>query len=203
MTEEITKDTILIRTLGGNHIVHAIGCPYIADWDIDGCEPIARFKPDKMATCPMCKRMAYTSIGAKDYAKHRKDYERIFTEFKVSANLIADFVQAGRAKMTLINNIMYVHAKQDDWYIDFNYGDVHLFHNNYRANARSAEDDNAFIKGYHEHTLAAEAPNDKAYEAIRQIIKYDYRTAEKVHKKKKKPKMKFSELDAEYWGFSS
>ena len=57
-------------------------------------------------------------------------------------------------------------------------------------------------KGYHEHTLMNENVCDKFNEALRQIVNYDFSEAQKTHKKKKSQRMKLSEYDAEFWGFT-
>lgn len=207
----INKNTILVRGLGGNRMVHAVGCPWIADWTIDSCEPVDKLKPGKMKLCPTCKKMILTSQMAKDYQKHKRQYLKLYKEFNISDTVLESLCKQAKAKIELRNKVLYIHSKQDDWYIDFNYGDVHLYHNNYHVNERSNGINNAFAKGFHEHDLRCrelcDNPEAFAYEALRQIIKYDYKKADNVHKAKRREKkasrMVFSELDAEYWGFSS
>ena len=199
----ITKDTTLIRTIGGKRMVHAIGCPWIQNWNIDGCEPISKLKPAKMKICPVCRRMVFTSIAAKDFQKHRKEYEKFYNDFSVSSTVLEDLIQRGKAKMEIRNEKLYISSKEDDWYIDFRFGEIHLWHNNYSVNDRAKQGVNIVDKGFHEHVLRSKKPNEQVYEAFRQIIKYDFKKATNVHKKKRNPKIKFSELDNEYWGFPS
>ena len=34
---EFSKDFKFIQTIGGKRMIHARGCPYITDWDTEGC----------------------------------------------------------------------------------------------------------------------------------------------------------------------
>jgi hypothetical protein len=181
---EITKDTLLIRAVGGSRVVHTIDCDFIKSWDISGCVPIDRFNPKLMKTCPKCESMVYVSLGAKDFAKNRKKYAEFFTRHNVNSTTVKEFYTQGRAHTEFRGNTLYIQSKKDNWKIEESLdGKIHLFHNNYVVKQRDAGDNFSGI-GYHEHELISKEP-ERLYEALRQIINYDYEKAQQVHKKKK------------------
>ena len=187
----ITKDTILIRTIGGSRTVHAIDCDYIKDWNINGCIAIDKFNPKLMSTCAVCERSVYTSIGAKDYTKNRKKYEEVFQKNGIQAATVKDFYRKARAKTQFRENILYVESKKEEWKIEFlPNDDVKLFHNNYQVRKGNSTD-RIGRSGYHEHTLHT---STKLYEAMRQIINYNYEKAENKHKVKRKKPITFRNL---------
>ena len=201
---EITKDTVLVRAKGGSRILHVVGCDIISDWTLDGCEAVQKVKFNKMKLCQNCQRLIYTSQGAKDFKKKRKEYENLYKKFSIPSSIISALFINAKAKTEIKNDTIYITSKRDNWYIDYRFNEVHLYHNNYRIGERMTNMNSfAVDKGFHEHELYATTNNQKFIEALKQIIKYDFKKANAVHKKKKKPKMKFSELDQEYWGFKN
>ena len=188
-TEVITKETKLVRALGGGRIVHAIECSHIANWDIEGLTPLNKFNPKNMNTCndPICNILVHLSLGAKDYDTNRKKYLSKFLQYKISAGLVQAFYIKGRAKTEFYGNIIYIHSKKDDWKIEFCLdGNIKLWHNNYQT-AKRKDGQNAFAAGYHEHELMTE---NKLKEEMNQIIRYDFKEANKVHEKKNKGEKK-------------
>lgn len=192
----------LIRATGGNKYVHVPTCPIIQDWDMEGTVIIDRFNPKKMFPCPACSRMVYISSAAKDIAKNYKGYEALINKYNITKATLEKLILGAKCKLELCGTKLYVRKKNDLFYIDFSV-DVVLFHNNYIMKNRENGVSNDSRKGYHEHTLMNEDACDKFNEALRQIANYDFSEAQKTHKKKKGQRMKLSEYDAEYWGFSS
>ena len=193
----ITKDTPLIRTTGGNHTVHAIGCPVIQNWEMTGCEPIYEAKPSRMRFCPKCEKMIWTSIGANDYMKHRMEYHKFYKDFHVSTYRVQLLYNKGRAKTELRGDVLYICSKGQRWKIDFsNPEQLVLWHNNYTDKGN----DVFSYQGYHEHKVIGDNPYAQMANCINQIATYEYEKAKEVHKKNKK-KVLFSELDPEYYGF--
>lgn len=186
----LDKETKLIRTTGGKRFVHIITCPYIRDWDTEGCEPIDKVKYKKMAICPTCEKSIYLLEGAKDFNKKQKEYEKLFEN--VSASKVKNLFISQKAKSELVGTKLYINTKYDSWYIDFTLLDeVRLFHGNYDISARESHEDNFKKMGYHEHNCG-----NTFNSAISQIVRYDYKRAEKIHKsqRKKLKKQKFSDL---------
>jgi len=199
--EEITisKDWKLIQSIGGKKLVHARGCSFIADWELDGCKEVKEFKPKNMKPCPTCGKMVFVTLGAKDFAKNALRYKKIFES--VPTELIVKFFRDSHAKVSLFGDKLYIHCRQDDWYIDLSFDEVHLFHNNYKVRKRELGDHFAEV-GFHEHELEKTTSAAKLIEAIKEIDMYRFEKAEQVHarQRKKKTKMTFSEYDEEYWG---
>ena len=223
----ITRNYKLVREVGGGRLVHAKGCPIASDYDIMGLEEIAEWKPDKMNTCPCCRKQVYIAQAANDYQEHYRKYWDIFRS--VPENVLRRLFQNGNSptgsrlngelrdiKMQIINNRLYLRVDRERWYIDltlFPIGEVHLYHNNYSIKRRNENDEDWAEPGYHEHELWAHRSDirldpdslDQMTDAIRKIAIYDYNEARQVHKKKHVAKQKrmhtLSEIDAEYWGF--
>ena len=194
--EEI-KNAHLIRTIGGKRMVHIVTCPYIQDWDVDGCESIEKIKWGKMYLCPTCEKNIILYSFAKDYIKHKAIYDSLFED--VSANKVRMLLldQKSRVLIDSANHRFYVSTKKDDWYIDYSLDEIHLYHGNYDISKRESSADTDFRKsGYHEHLKLGGTFNS----AISYIIRYDYNKAEKAHKnqRKKQRKVKFSDITAEY-----
>ncbi len=203
-TEPYSEDWKLLITYGTPRTVHARGCEYIKDWSIYGTEELKKLKPEKHYICPICAGLCYTSIGAKDYVENLNAYKKLFIsgDFgKINPDLLKDFYHTNKAKTKIFGNKLYVHLKQDDWYIDTSLNEIRLYHNNYRVanRERGKECDEA---GYHEHILPR--GERTLADAIKAIIRYDFDKATKAHKKKrdKRPRMTFSEYDPESWGFT-
>lgn len=196
-------DIKILRTIGGARIVHMPTCPKIQDWDIEGLEVIDKFNPKKMKTCPMCAAMVFITESASDIVKNYKSYEKLVHDYEITNATLHKLLVENKCKLELRDsgNKLYVKKKGDTFYIDFSTGEVRLFHNNYCQTARQRQDGHA-MKGFHEHNLMLDTPSAKVNEALRQIANYDFSEAVKVHKKKKQ-RMKLSEYDAEYWGFTS
>lgn len=207
---EITKNTLFIRQNGGTRHIHYIGCPYIKDWDINGCSPVDKIRIGKGKLCPMCEHMAFISMGAKDFPKKRKDYDALFKRMNAPGSLIRTLYVVAKAKTELKGDILYIRSRQDNWYIDTSLDEVRLFHNNYGVEERKkGEAMELFTNGalgFHEHELLATSIRERFREAIVQISKYNFEKAQQTHKKKKKHRITFSELDdseldEKYWGF--
>lgn len=199
----ITKDTKLIRTIGGKRMVHVTNCSYIKNWTIEGAEAIKKYNPGKMKVCPTCERLVLLADMSKDYAKNKVKYSQLISEYKLSVAVLNKLF-AAKCKVELCGNKLFITKKKDIFYISFEYDDIRLFHNNYNVSNR----DNGSIdstKGYHEHDLFSEDSVKRFDEALRQIANYEFEEAKKTHAKSKpkKGKMTFSEYDEEYWGFAS
>ena len=180
-TNEITKNTILIRATGGARVVHSIDCPYIKDWDITGTVNLDKYNHKNMKACthPTCNILVNCSIGAKDYRSNRKKYLQLFLKNNIKPELVREFYTKGRAKTEFYGDTLFIHSKKDDWKIEFCLdGEIKLWHNNYQTSKRKNEDSEHFAVGYHEHKLTT---TNKLKEAILQIIKYDYKHAKKNH----------------------
>ena len=76
--QPLNKDWRLVMTLGGSRIVHARGCDFIKDWDINGCQELLKLKPMKHKLCPQCSKLAITTLGAVDYVENLPKYKRFF-----------------------------------------------------------------------------------------------------------------------------
>lgn len=193
-------------TYGIPRTVHARGCDYIKDWSIYGTEELKRIKPSKHHLCPVCAGLCYATMGAKDYIENLATYKKLFLDENylggVPADILKTFYYTNKAKTYIYNTRLYIHMKQDDWYIDTAFGQVKLYHNNYRVSERSRGGD-VIESGYHEHFLQKGEAKPLAA-AIKSIIRYNFEQAEKAHKKKrdKRPKMTFSEYDPESYGFT-
>jgi len=196
----ISIDWRLMQAIGGKKLVHARGCDFIKDWELDGCREITEFKPNRMKPCPTCGKLVFVTLGAKDYVKNVAKYKAIFLQSGVTIDTIIGFFRDSRAKTQVFGDKLFIHCRKDDWYIDLSLGECHLYHNNYQVQKR--EQDAVFdSKGYHEHDLKNETQAQRLNEALRQISAYRYEKAEKAHAKRRKPKMTFDEYDQEYWGF--
>lgn len=182
--------TPLIRTIGGKRIVHIVTCPYIREWDIDGCEPLTgKPKWNKLSVCQTCGKSVYITNGATDFSKKQKEYERLFEE--VSLSKVKTLYINQKAKTRIVGSRFYVMTKHDSWYIDFTLGKIRLFHGNYDIYAREANEEFFKESGYHEHNCGSTFNS-----AISQIIRYDYKQAEKRHKsqRKKQRRQRFADL---------
>ncbi len=179
--KKINDDWKLIITNGTKRIVHAKGCSHIKDWNITGCDELTKFKPSKHFACPLCVRLCYATLGAKDYDKKYKAYEDFLKLLPLS--LVKRFYHENKAKTIIVGKKLYVQMRDDNWYIDFEYG-VALFHNNYNIRQRNSGDEWSSI-GYHEHELFSLSNTEKFKEAIRQICKYDYEIAKSVHNERR------------------
>lgn len=199
MNAEELKNTLFVRADGGARIVHYVGCPRIKDWDIGGCSPAGNIKPGKMKFCPVCERMIFASLGAKDFVKKRNAYEALWQKYKVPGRSVRTLFLTAKAKTELKGDILYITSRRDDWYLDLSFRDVRLFHNNY--NVAERERGHITTGGFHEHNLISTSPQNRFVEAVNQISKYNFEKAQETHRKKKKPRITFSELDEEYWGF--
>ena len=203
----ISKDTLLVRARGNKRLVHVKECSFIRNFDLAGFDPLDKFKPGKMQACPTCQKLVLVTLGAKDYLKHAKEYETIFQS--VSYRHVEKLYLLGKGKTYIQNNKCFIRLKDDDWYIDLSQvvlGDVHLYHNNYQVNQRTANNDSS-LRGYHEHDLKGNTLEQKLNNAFGQICKYNYNEAAKVHQKsRKKASRTFSDLDESEkaereWGF--
>lgn len=196
---ELSKDWKLIMTDSKPRLVHARGCEIIKDWSVDGSLEIPKVRPNKHKICKACEYLVYTTIGAKDYVENARVYKKVFKD--VPANLLKNLFVEKRAKCFVNGKRIYFSIKQDIFYIDFQFDDIHLYHGNYRVIKRERGED--FTKsGYHEHRLKARGPASMK-DAIEHLTFYDYSSAEKVHKKerKKRVRMTLSEYDPELYGF--
>lgn len=196
---ELSPDWKLIMTDSSHRIVHARGCDYIKNWVVDGDLELFKLRPNKHNICRTCEYLAYTTIGAKDYVENLRVYKRIFKD--VSPSLLKYLFVEKRAKCSVNGNRIYFNVKQDIFYIDFSYDEIHLYHANYKVLKREAGE--KFEKsGYHEHVLKRYRRVTMS-DAIEYIAYYDYNKASESHKKerKKRPKMTLSEYDPELYGF--
>lgn len=138
-----------------------------------------------MNVCPTCETLVYLASGAKDYASNKNVYAELVNRFSIYPKLIYNLVFIAKAKLEIVGSRLYIRKKQDIFYIDFNLDDVKLFHNNYCQTAR----DNNFtdnVGGFHEHSLINTEPSERFKEAVKQVTKYKYEEAKKVHEKKRK-----------------
>lgn len=206
-TKPISVNYKLVRELGGARIVHAKGCSMIQNYDVRGLEEIDTFKPGKMTPCKHCEKLVYIAGAAEDYQKNYRKYNAVFRD--VSASLVRTlFGSDKKAQCTFLGDRLYILYGKDRWYLDltfFSLGEVHLFHNNYNTEKRSHGDSAWFKTGFHEHPLPDQRTT--VTECIRRIIGYDYGKAKRAHKEHQKERRQnrhtMSEIDAEYWGFSS
>lgn len=194
----ITKNTKLVRTVGGNRTVHMINCRYIKDWNINGCVAVDRFNPKLMHTCPLCEGMVYTSFGAEDFNEKWLEYQRIWERFGISNTALIEFFGKARAKTFISESpeakSINISSKKERWRIDIlPDGTIKLFHNNYK---KSDVNGSGRIDkpGFHEHALMTKT---SLYESMRQIINYNYEKAETVHKKKRKKTVTFQMISEE------
>lgn len=196
-TPAFTKNWKLCITIGGSKMVHARGCEFTKDWDINGCTELVKLKPTKHKLCPKCSKLAIITLGANDYIENLQKYKRFLEDATYGA--LYSFYYENKAKTRFVGDKLYVQCNQDNWYIDFSL-EPRLFHNNYNMKQRDSGE-NWTSLGYHEHDLKTGAIN----EALRKISDYRYKEASKAHEKKRnsKQRMTFSELDPEYWGFDA
>lgn len=198
---EISSDFQLIQTIGGKKFVHARGCPIITDWDVNGCRELREYKP-KLNVCPTCKKYIWITIGASDYAERWKQYKSLFE--KASERIVYTLFVEKKATCFWHGNRLFIHCKDDEWYLDYSYEEIRLYHNNYNIKERNKTGEN-IGGGYHEHELDNELKSAKLNNALRQIVKYDFEEADKVHRKKRVESLgrrTFSEFDPEYYGFN-
>ena len=195
----LSKDWKLIMTDSENHIVHARGCDYIANWTVDRDLELHKLKPGKHNICRSCKYLVYATLGATDYVENVKTYKRIFKGVPIRILKLL-FVEK-RAKCQVFGDRVYFRVKNDCFYIDFSYDVVRLFHGNYSVSTRESGQDHFERGGYHEHKIKAmDEPCMK--DALREIANYNYEAAEVWHKKKRKKRaMTLSEYDPELYGF--
>lgn len=200
----ISKDFKLVQSIGGAKLIHARGCDFIKNWDLDGFREIKDFKPNRMKPCPTCGKLVFVTLGAKDYVKNMPRYKALFLHKSVAIETLITFFRDSHSKVQLFNDKLYIHCRKDDWYIDLSLGECHLYHNNYRIRTTDKKE-RYDAKGFHEHPLKKELQMERLNEALRHISGYRYEEAEKVHAKKSRPKMTFVEYDGEYdpeaWGF--
>ena len=191
----ISKNWKLIATIGGKKMVHARGCEFIRDWDVNGCYEVTKLKPQKQKLCPQCSKVALATLGAKDFLENLPRYKKFFENISYSA--ISQLYYENKAKTEWVGDRLYIQCNLDNWYVDFTYN-VRLFHNDYNMKQRDAGE-SFDVLGYHEHEVS------NGTDAFKQIAKYRYKEASKVHAKKRnsRPRTTFSELDPEYWGFES
>lgn len=200
-----SKNWRLLITYGVPRTVHAKGCDYIKDWSVYGTEELSKLRPEKHYLCPVCAGLSYATLGAKDYNENLRMYKQLFinpdTYGGVPVDVLKELYYTNKAKTYICGTKLYIHVKQDDWFIDTNLGQIRLFHNNYRVSDRSRGKEHV-EPGYHEHLLPR-GEKKTLSNAIKSILRYNYEEAEKAHKKKrdKRPKMTFSEYDPEAWGF--
>lgn len=196
--ELLSPNWKLIQSKGAKKVVHARGCPYIKDWTIEGVTEIANFRPGKQNTCKHCEKLAYVTMGAKDYHKKFNAYRTIFD--KIPLETVAYFYKK-HAKTTFQNDKLYVQCHKDNWYIDLSLGEVHLFHNNYAVNRRNGTSEQTSTwqaLGYHEHPLNQSVDNVTLLnDCLLEIADYKYEKAMDIHNKNRKKKAikRFSDLD--------
>lgn len=195
----ISRDWKTIQQLGGGRLIHARGCDFIKDWSMDGCQEV-NFRPGKQKCCRYCEKLAYISLGARDYAKKWAVYKKIFN--RVPLYTVQMLFNKKHAKTIVNNGKLYIKCQKDNWYIDLSLGEVHLFHNNYAVNKRSSSDDWASV-GYHEHELVSESEVGKLNEALLQIAKYKFEKAIEVHAEVRKQNRKDAVTFADYDDYES
>jgi len=203
---EISKNFKLVREIGGSRIVHARGCESIRNYCVDGMEEISEYRPGKMRPCAHCERYVFVANAAKDYVEHIREYHEIFDKLSICS--VRRLFKKSRRHMDLeiIGQRLYMRVDRERWYIDISLlaiGEVRVFHNNYNITKRDNDDAAWTEVGYHEHQLKGRYET-QIEEAIMQAASYDYEKAKEAHKAKQKNnrRVTFSELDAEYWGFS-
>ena len=189
----------LMEPKGGKKIIHARGCEYTKDWDMNGCRELYKFNPKKHIPCKCCTNAIYATAGAKDFNQNIKKYYKMLE--KVSNKTVYNLYIENNAKSIIRGERLYIRCHEDNWYIDFSLGEIKLFHNNYNIKKRSASE-NWEVIGYHEHDLIPLDYTDRLNEAMHLIANYNFSKAMKRHSEKKKAKyhMTFSEYDAEYYG---
>lgn len=197
---ELSPDWKLIMTESAPRIVHARGCDHIKDWVVDGSLELYKVRPNKHNICRTCEYLVYITIGAKDYNENLKTYKKIFRN--VPPKILRCLFVEKRAKCKIVGERIYFKIKQDIFYIDYSYDDIHLYHGNYKVTKRE-NGKNSDKSGYHEHHLTG--PDRHTMKgAIDYLAFYDFEKATEVHKKKrKKDRMTLSEYDPELYGFDS
>jgi len=198
---ELSKNWKLVITQSKLRIVHARGCDYIKDWNASGLTELTKVKPNKNNICKCCEYLVYLTIGAKDYNENLKTYKRIFKDVPVT--MLKELFVTKRAKCSITGHRVYFTIKEDTFYVDFEYDDIHLYHNNYKVLKRE-QGEESFVSGYHEHKIETNSEFPTMSDAIRYLNFYDYKKAKSSHIKtrKKKPKMLLSEYDPELYGFT-
>lgn len=195
----ISRDWTTIQQLGGSRLIHARGCDFIRNWSMEGCQEI-NFRPGKQKCCRYCEKLAYISLGARDYAKKWQVYKKIFN--KVPLYTVQLLFNKKHAKTVVNNGKIYIRCGKDNWYIDLSLGEVHLFHNNYSVNKRSHDEDWSMI-GYHEHELISEDNVGKMNESLMQIAKYKFENATEHHEEKRAAKRKTAVRFSDYDDYGS
>ncbi len=194
---ELSSDWKLILTDSNPRIVHARGCEYIKDWIVDGSLEIPKLRPDKHNVCHTCAYLAFTTLGAKDYVENVTTYKRIFKDVPIF--ILKELFTKKRAKCFIRGSRVYFEMKQDLFYVDFTYDDVHLYHANYCVRKR---ENGQFCEkgGYHEHKINGHEMKNALY----YLMYYDFEKAKSGHEKKRKKRvrMTLSEYDPELYGFT-
>ncbi len=195
----ITNDWKLVIACAPPRLVHARGCDYIKNWKLENTEIVSKLKPQKQWICKACEGLAYVTVGAKDYVKNLYKYKILFKD--VSPKVLKTFFLKNKGKTEIVGEKLYIQTRTDNWYIDFSFDDIRLFHNNYQVSKRERTSSPCYAAGYHEHTVYR--PGNRLQNALEAIIGYDYSEAEKRHirKRKKVSKMTLSEYDPEAYGF--
>lgn len=195
----ISREWKTIQQMGGGRLVHARGCDYIRNWNMEGCQEI-NFRPGKQKCCKYCEKLAYISLGARDYAKKWQTYKKVFN--RIPLYTIQLLFAKKHAKTIVNNGKIYIKCGKDNWYIDLSLDEVHLFHNNYEVNKRQKSEDWSMI-GYHEHELASEENIGKLNEALLQIARYKFEKAVDVHSERRKERRKNAVTFADYDDYES
>lgn len=201
---EFSKEFKFIQTIGGKRMIHARGCPYITDWDTEGCREVYVLEKAKdgykYPLCPTCEKLIYIANGASDYAENWRKYQRVF---ETASNRLVEKLFVERNSTSYWHgDRLYITCGDDTWYLDDSGCDIRLFHNNYSAAERRETGEKS--EGFHEHEFNDESVYSRMNSFLRQITRYKFEEADKVHKQKaaRKKKHTFSEYDPEYYGFS-
>ena len=199
---EFSKDFKFIQTIGGKRMIHARGCPYITDWDTEGCREVFVLEKTKggyrYPICPTCEKLVYIANGASDYSENWRKYQRLFED--ASCCLIQKLFADRDGTCYWYGDRLYITCGEDTWYLDTSL-DIRLFHNNYDAAERRKTGETSI--GFHEHEFKDASVSSRINNFLRQITNYKFEEADKIHQKKaaKRKKHTFSEYDPEFYGF--
>lgn len=188
------KDFLIRAQKGSNTYTHFIGCPIVKNWAADSVEFISsnEVKKKKTKLCPKCKKMSMVVFAANNFSKENAASYQKFFDF-VPAYILEKLFLASKGKVELVGNKMYLKSRSDWWYIDltlFEAGDVTLWHNNYKVNARDNNNGMEYASiGYHEHKVAGQTAEQKVIAALKQVANYDHQKAQKAHQRNRKREM--------------
>lgn len=201
--ETFRKEWTLAKQIGGDQLIHARGCDLTKAWDSSGMREVFSFEPND-PLCKCCEKLTYITLGAKDYPKQYENYKKqlIFVPIATLKLLFKkNHATCFYRPDSVMGDKMYIHCREDDWYIDFSDDDIKLYHNNYSVRARERGERSFMEPGYHLEKLKSDKNVGKINEALLKIARYNFEAATEIHhtqNTKKKPSITMEDLEKWY-----